>query len=63
MAAGRSFEAGEIRFWHITSVLARYAQPLLAVFNAIDAVLTRIPLVRLMAWIFTFELVKPREQR
>jgi hypothetical protein len=26
----------------------------------IDRVLTRIPLVRLMAWIFTFELVKEK---
>jgi len=56
--ARRFFDLGEIRYWHIASILAPHAMPLLPVLNGIDRVLTRIPLVRLMAWIFTFELVK-----
>ena len=56
--ARQFFDVGEIRYWHITSILAPYVRMLLPVFNGIDRVLTRIPLVRLMAWIFTFELIK-----
>ncbi len=56
--ARRFFTLGEVRYWHITSILAPHARALLPVLNRIDRVLTRIPLVRLMAWIFTFELVK-----
>jgi hypothetical protein len=29
-------------------------------FNALDGVLTKIPLLRRMAWIFTFELLKKK---
>lgn len=56
--ARRFFDLGEVRYWHIASILAPHARPLLPVLNGIDRVLTRIPLVRLMAWIFTFELLK-----
>ena len=58
--ARRFFTLGEVRYWHITSILAPYMKPLLPFFNVIDRVLTSIPLVRLMAWIFTFELVKEK---
>jgi|MudIll2142460700_1097286.scaffolds.fasta_scaffold101322_1 ubiquinone/menaquinone biosynthesis C-methylase UbiE len=56
--AKQYFRIGEIRYWHITSILYPYLKPLLPLFNLLDGVLTKIPLVRLMAWIFTFELVK-----
>lgn len=52
------FRIGEIHYWHITSILYPYLKPLLPLFNLLDGALTKIPLVRLMAWIFTFELVK-----
>jgi ubiquinone/menaquinone biosynthesis C-methylase UbiE len=52
------FRIGEIRYWHITSILYPYLKPLLPLFNVVDGILTRIPLVRLMAWIFTFEMIK-----
>lgn len=58
--ARRFFTLGEVRYWHITSILAPYMKPLLPYFNGIDRILTRIPLVRLMSWIFTFELVKEK---
>jgi len=57
--ARRFFETGEMRFWHITSILCPYMKSALPLFNAVDRCLTRIPLIRLLAWIFTFELVKP----
>jgi len=52
------FRIGEIRYWHITSILYPHLRPLLPLFHLLDGVLTKIPLVRLMAWIFTFERVK-----
>ena len=55
--ASRFFDIGEIRYWHIFSILGAYFSPLLPAFNAIDFVLTKIPLVKLMAWSFTFELI------
>jgi SAM-dependent methyltransferase len=64
----RFFEIGEIRYWHMFSIFAAYLhrheklmKPLLKVFNLMDAVLTRIPFVQLMAWQFTFELIKRPE--
>lgn len=47
----------------MTSILTPYAPALHPVFNGIDRVLTSIPLVRLMAWIFTFELVKSVDEK
>jgi SAM-dependent methyltransferase len=59
--ARRFFELGELRYWHITSVLYPYARFMLPVFNAVDRVLTKIPGIRLLAWQFTFELIKKGE--
>ncbi|MFH0865211.1 MAG: class I SAM-dependent methyltransferase [Bacteroidota bacterium] len=54
--AKRYFEIGDIKFWHITSYLAAFLPPLLAFFNSIDSLLTKIHIIKRMAWIFTFEL-------
>ncbi len=54
--AKRYFTLGEIRFFHMTSILGVWIPGLLPMLNGIDAVLTRIPAVQLMAWMFTFEL-------
>jgi len=45
-------------YGHIISILYPYLKPLLPLFNLLDGVLTKIPLVILMAWIFTFGLIK-----
>ncbi len=47
-----------MKYWHVASPLAASATGLLPVFEAFDSVLTRLPLAKLMAWIFTFELKK-----
>lgn len=59
--ARRFFQVEEIRYWHIVSMVAPYvnAMSVLPALDWIDELLTRIPLVKLMAWIFTFELIKP----
>jgi len=51
------FNIGAIKFWHITSYAGAYNTKLLPIFNIIDNLLTRIPIIRLMAWMFTFELI------
>ena len=44
--AKRFFNIGEIRFWHIASILSPYIMTALPVLNVIDGLLTRIPFVR-----------------
>jgi len=55
--AKRFFDIGKIRFWHIASCAGVYVPALLPLLNCVDSVLTRIPFIRLMSWIFTFELL------
>jgi len=56
--AKRFFKVGDVKYWHITSIAAPHVGPLAPALNAVDKALTKIPLVQMMAWIFTFELIK-----
>lgn len=58
--ARRFFDLGEVRYWHIASIAGAHAPRLLPALHALDGLLTRIPGVRLMAWIFTFELLSTK---
>jgi SAM-dependent methyltransferase len=58
--ARRYFDIGEMRFWHITSVLAAHLGPLLPLLNGLDSILSRVPFVQRMAWMFTFELLSKK---
>lgn len=67
--ASRFFAIGDLRFWHLFSILAvvfrgneSLKQTALKILNAIDQVVLKIPLFRRMAWMFTFELIKREEQ-
>jgi ubiquinone/menaquinone biosynthesis C-methylase UbiE len=53
------FQVGEVRYWHVLAYAGGFAPSLMPVLTAIDRVLERIPLVQLMAWIWTFELIRP----
>jgi ubiquinone/menaquinone biosynthesis C-methylase UbiE len=55
--AKRFFNIGDIKFWHILAYIAAHIPFALAPLNALDHILTKIPGLRLMAWIFTFELL------
>jgi SAM-dependent methyltransferase len=65
--ARRFFQVRELRFWHLFSILSTPLRrtPLfggaLDVGNTLDRALLRLPGLRLMAWIFSFEMVRPRE--
>jgi len=50
------FRLGEVRYWHILSIAGGKVPALLPMLKAIDRVVTRIPGIQLLAWIFTFEL-------
>jgi len=56
--AKKYFEIGEIRFWHIMGILQPHLKFMGRLLHAMDRVMTRIPFLQLMAWIFTFELKK-----
>jgi ubiquinone/menaquinone biosynthesis C-methylase UbiE len=56
--ARRFFDLGDVRFFHITSILGTFLPKALPMLNAIDRRLTRVPGLRLMSWMFTFELIK-----
>ena len=56
--AKKYFEVGEIRYWHIMGILQPHLKFMGSLLHAMDRVMTRIPLLQLMAWIFTFELKK-----
>jgi ubiquinone/menaquinone biosynthesis C-methylase UbiE len=56
--AKKYFEVGEIRFWHILGILQPHLKFMAPLLHAMDRVVTRVPLLQLMAWIFTFELKK-----
>ena len=59
--ASRFFEVGEVRFWHVTSYLGALIPPLLPLLQGLDSILTKIPYINRMAWIFTFELFAKEE--
>jgi len=54
------FDVGEIRYFHMTSILGVWFPGLLPLLNGFDRVLTRIPGVQLMSWMFTFELLSKK---
>ena len=56
--AKRFFSVGEIRYWHILSILGPHMTFALPALDWMDSLLTRIPIVKRMAWIITFELIK-----
>jgi ubiquinone/menaquinone biosynthesis C-methylase UbiE len=54
------FEIGAIRYWNLFSIFSPHLPFLAKPFALIDKVVTRIPGVQLLSWIFTFELLKKK---
>lgn len=57
--AKRFFTVDEVRYWHVVGYASGRFPILYRPLSAMDSILERIPLVQRMAWIFTFELIKP----
>jgi ubiquinone/menaquinone biosynthesis C-methylase UbiE len=52
------FEIRDIRYWHILRLLGPHFSKLDNLFRSLDQILTKIPLVQLMSWVFSFEMIK-----
>jgi ubiquinone/menaquinone biosynthesis C-methylase UbiE len=59
--AKRFFAIGEMRYWHIVGYAGGKFPFFAKLFDAVDRVLEKVPVIRLMSWIFTFELIKKSE--
>jgi ubiquinone/menaquinone biosynthesis C-methylase UbiE len=59
--AKRFFNIGDIKYWHVIIYAAGIFPPALPILNFLDKLIVKIPLLQLMAWIFTFELIKAKE--
>jgi ubiquinone/menaquinone biosynthesis C-methylase UbiE len=55
--AKRFFDIGDVRYWHISSIAGPHVPYLMPALEAVDRVLTTLPMVKYLAWIFTFELL------
>lgn len=56
--AKKHFKVNSIRYWHFLSPLGTYVPFLLPILNLFDMIVTRLPLIQLWSWQFTFELEK-----
>ena len=54
--ASQCFEVANVRYWHVASIFGAFVPRTLPLLNAVDAMITRVPGLQLMAWMFTFEL-------
>ena len=59
--AKRFFKLSKINYWHVFGYIAGKIPVLSVPLDALDRLLEKIPVVQMMAWIFTFELVKNKE--
>lgn len=59
--ASRFFKVENVKHWHIASILGGYIPGILPVLNSIDKVAVKIPLIKMLSWMFTFELVKEND--
>ena len=60
--AKRFFSLGEVKYWHVVGYAAGKFPILRPLLDLIDRGLEKIPGVRIMSWMFTFELIKDAEK-
>jgi len=67
--AKQHFDGIEIRFYHLTTLLAvpfrnlSFFSSLLTIFEAIDSILFKLPLIKWLAWQIVFVLSKPKNKQ
>jgi ubiquinone/menaquinone biosynthesis C-methylase UbiE len=55
--ARNHFRIGKVRYFHMASIAGVWLPSLLPLLNGVDRVLTRVPGIQLMSWLFVFELL------
>jgi ubiquinone/menaquinone biosynthesis C-methylase UbiE len=55
--ARQYFKIGEVRYFHMASIVGVWLPGLLSLLNGVDRIATRVPGLQLMSWLFTFELL------
>ncbi len=56
--AKRFFQVKQIKHWHLFSVIGVHLPLMLVFLNKIDRFILKLPLIKMMSWMFTFELHK-----
>ncbi len=56
--ASKFFNVDKVNYWHISEYVGAKIKILSPLLSKVDPLLEKIPLIKLMAWIFTFELSK-----
>lgn len=59
--ARRFFDVGDVRFWHVLGYIGGIWPASLSLLDYADRLLEKMPLVQLMAWQWTFELIRPHK--
>lgn len=59
--AKRFFDVRNIRHWHLFSIAGVYMPFALPFFNTVDNIVLKLPFIKIMSWMFTFELHKRQE--
>jgi ubiquinone/menaquinone biosynthesis C-methylase UbiE len=60
--AKRFFDIGETRYWHVVGYIAGKFPFLFKTFDLIDRFLEKTPIIQILSWMFTFELIKRAEK-
>ena len=59
--AKRFFNVKEIKHWHLFSIMGTFVPIALPFLNMLDKITLQLPLIKMMSWMFTFELHKKKE--
>lgn len=59
--AKRFFDVKEVRHWHLFSIAGVYIPFALPLLNRIDSFILRLPILKMMSWMFSFELHKRKD--
>ena len=56
----RFFDVKNVKYWHMFSILSPHMKFMSGFLNQLDRIITKLPLIKLWSWIFTFELHKEK---
>ena len=54
--AKKFFDVKEIKHWHLFSIAGVYMPFAVPFFNFVDNLILKLPFIKMMSWMFTFEL-------